>query len=156
MARRYTWSGKGRDLHHFISSGMEPTPALTYIRRGQKEAEAQEAEAQEAETKKLVEEINSFTRYQIQGFQLNKQPQESPSWIPYQRETLINRLNFLERHNNKLTSERNLIIHNITELENSNNELRDMIGKLRGKLIEQDEVINKLISRGTSGKASIC
>lgn len=111
-----------------VSSGIEPTPALTYIRR----------------TQALQSVLDTLNRI---GMQQDDFIDESSN---LQKVHYLNQIGWLKE-------ERARLLNSTYELQNSNAEWRAMVEKLRAKLVEQDEVIKKLIAGNSSGKkVSIC
>jgi hypothetical protein len=136
-----------------ISSGIEPTPALTYIRRTQRIREKDEIEAKELD-KRLARVFGEESSWE-QRFNF-KYPQDS---IMMSDDTTFYSRSPTRRALDESWSERERVrlIGYSNDLESLNIELRSMIDKLRAKLVEQDEVIGKLISGNSSGKkVSIC
>lgn len=124
-----------------VSSGIEPTPALTYIRRTQKTSSEAKSKADE-EAVALQSVLDTLNRIGMQ------QVDESSN---------LQKVHYLNQQIGWLKEERARLLNSTYELQNSNAEWRAMVEKLRAKLVEQDEVIKKLIAGNSSGKkVSIC
>ena len=143
---------------HYRSSGIEPTPALTLIRRVQKAKEEYKSKNSSIRERAIQQAIAKIEGRPWGETAIPEDVKSNPDLIyAYEEIHLRNQLYWAQRNIEYLESRLTIGAKREVELQGENDDLRVMVKRLRDKLVEQDEVINKLIMQSTSGKKiSLC
>lgn len=155
------------------TGGIEPTPALAQIRRVQNAEAVEHRIARDAAIAEAIAILASGRaefmhstlpemKHQVQAkltdntFRVMfEQEMRRLGWMT--ESFHLNKVHYLTERIKQFNSERARVFSAKNEIEDANIELRAMIEKLRDKLVEQDEVIKKLIAGSSGGrKASLC